>query len=61
MAAGGQVYKIVQWLDQDGAAHSSLLDIWDVTPEDAVRLMELSERRQSLYVASDSRVLQVDY
>ncbi|KAJ1522229.1 hypothetical protein ONE63_002537 [Megalurothrips usitatus] len=54
--AGGQVYKVVQW---GGGGQSSLLDVWEVTPGDAVRLLELSERHQSLYVASDSRVMQI--
>ncbi|KAE8749758.1 hypothetical protein FOCC_FOCC003498, partial [Frankliniella occidentalis] len=56
--AGGQVYKISQWSDGSGAS-SLLLDVWDVTPGDAIRLLELSERHQSLYAASDARVTQI--
>ncbi|CAH0380931.1 unnamed protein product [Bemisia tabaci] len=41
----GQVYKVVQWYNDDGEPFSSLLDIFD---------------HKSLYVASDDRIRQIE-
>ncbi|KAI5725407.1 hypothetical protein M8J77_014930 [Diaphorina citri] len=55
----GRVYKVVQWYDEYDEPHSSLLDIFDVTPNEPVRVMEISRTHRSLYVASDERIKQI--
>ncbi|XP_072153742.1 semaphorin-2A isoform X2 [Bemisia tabaci] len=56
----GQVYKVVQWYNDDGEPFSSLLDIFDVTPDEPIRRMEISRTHKSLYVASDDRIRQIE-
>ncbi|KAE8747691.1 hypothetical protein FOCC_FOCC005670 [Frankliniella occidentalis] len=56
----GRVYKVVQWIKSDGEPQSILLDVFDVTPGEPIRLMEISRQQKSLYVASDHRIRQVD-
>ena len=56
----GQVYKIIEWYDQAGRVHSNLVDVLDVTTPEPVRVMEISPRHKSLYVASDSIIRQID-
>jgi Plexin repeat. len=50
---------VVQWYDEYDEPHSSLLDIFDVTPNEPVRVMEISRTHRSLYVASDERIKQI--
>lgn len=38
----GYVYKVVQWHDEEGQSHSSLLDIYEVTQGLPIRVMEIS-------------------
>ena len=56
----GLVYKIVQWIDDNNKSHSSLLDLFDVTPGEPIRAMEISKKHGALYVASDHRMKQID-
>ncbi|KAL0270780.1 UNVERIFIED_CONTAM: hypothetical protein PYX00_008074 [Menopon gallinae] len=56
----GRVYKVVQWRDANNEPSSVLLDVFDVTPGEPVRVMEISHQRKALYVASDHRIRQID-
>ncbi|XP_069700579.1 semaphorin-2A [Periplaneta americana] len=56
----GRVYKVVQWYDSNGESSSTLLDVFDVTPVEPIRLMEISRQHKFLYVASDYRIRQID-
>ncbi|KAL1488366.1 hypothetical protein ABEB36_014843 [Hypothenemus hampei] len=57
----GSVQKIVEWTnDHEEGSSSILLDVFDVTPGEAIRVMEISKEHKALYVASDNRVKQVD-
>ncbi|XP_065352421.1 semaphorin-2A isoform X2 [Cloeon dipterum] len=56
----GKVLKIVQWYDTNGQSASSLLDVLELTPGEPIRVMEISQKHKSLYVASDNRVRQLD-
>ncbi|PSN50647.1 Semaphorin-2A, partial [Blattella germanica] len=56
----GRVYKVVQWYDSSGESSSILLDVFDVTPGEPIRLMEISRQHKFLYVASDHRIRQID-
>ncbi|XP_071445173.1 semaphorin-2A [Hetaerina americana] len=56
----GKVYKIVQWFDAKGESHSRLLDVFDVTLDEPIRVMTISDQHKSLYVASDNRIRQID-
>ena len=56
----GRVYKVVQWRDVNGEPSSVLLDVFDVTPGEPIRIMEISHQHKALYVASDHRVRQID-
>lgn len=40
----GRVYKIVQWYSEEGESQSVLLDIFDVTPGEPIRFMEISKK-----------------
>ncbi|XP_058066278.1 semaphorin-2A-like [Anopheles bellator] len=55
----GRIYKIVQYL-RNGESRSKLLDIFEIAQNEAIQVMELSQKRQSLYVATDYRVKQID-
>ncbi|XP_047004553.1 semaphorin-2A-like [Schistocerca americana] len=55
----GQVHKVVQWTDRDGRPMSRELDVFDVTPSEPIRAMEISRQYGSLYVASDGGVRQL--
>jgi hypothetical protein len=56
----GRVHKIVQWMDSDGESKSILLDVFDITPGEAIQSMEISREHKALYVASDHRIKQID-
>jgi len=38
------VYKVVQWYDSGRESSSILLDVFDVTPGEPIRLMEISRQ-----------------
>jgi len=40
----GKVYKVVQWWDASGESQSILLDVYDITPNESIRLMEISRK-----------------
>lgn len=50
----------MQWRDVNGEPSSVLLDVFDVTPGEPIRIMEISHQHKALYVASDHRVRQID-
>ncbi|XP_076322862.1 semaphorin-2A-like isoform X2 [Tachypleus tridentatus] len=56
----GLVYKLVEWYDRIGEAHSNLIDVFEATVPEPVRAMEVSSKHNSLYVTSDSVVRQFD-
>lgn len=55
----GRIYKIVQYL-RNGESKSKLLDIFEIAQNEAIQVMELSQTRKSLYVATDHRIKQID-
>lgn len=55
----GRVYKIVQFY-RNNEPNSKLLDIFEVAPEEPIQVMEISQTRKSLYVATDNRIKQID-
>lgn len=55
----GRIYKIVHYLS-DGESKSKLLDIFEIAQNEAIQVMEISQSRKSLYVATDYRVKQID-
>ncbi|XP_076039740.1 semaphorin 2a [Oratosquilla oratoria] len=56
----GRVYKVVEWLGEDGDSHSELLDVYEVTTPEPIRAIQISKKHKSLYVSSDTRIRQVD-
>ena len=56
----GRVYKIVQWIDDNGKSHSNVLAVFEVTPGEPIRGMEISQKHKALYVSSDHRIKQID-
>ncbi|XP_055528942.1 semaphorin-2A isoform X1 [Wyeomyia smithii] len=55
----GRIYKIVHYLS-NGESKSKLLDIFEIAQNEAIQVMEISQSRKSLYVATDYRIKQVD-
>ena len=55
----GRIYKIVQYY-RNGESLSKLLDIFEIAPNEAIQVMQISEARKSLYVATDHRIKQID-
>lgn len=55
----GRIYKIVQYY-RNGESLSKLLDIFEVAPNEAIQVMEISQTRKSLYVGTDHRIKQID-
>jgi Plexin repeat len=55
----GRIYKIVQFM-RNGESKSKLLDIFEIAPNEAIQVMEISKTKKSLYVATDHRVKQID-
>jgi hypothetical protein len=55
----GRIYKIVQFM-QNGDSKSSLLDIFEVAPNEPIQVMQISQKRKSLYVSTDHRIKQID-
>lgn len=55
----GRIYKIVQYY-RNGEPFSKLLDIFEVAANEAIQVMEISQTRKSLYVATDHRIKQID-
>lgn len=55
----GRVYKIVQFY-RNSEPHSKLLDIFEISADEPIQVMEISQSRKSLYVATDNRIKQID-
>lgn len=55
----GRVYKVVQFY-RNNEPNSKLLDIFEVAPDEPIQVMEISQTRKSLYVATDNRIKQID-
>jgi hypothetical protein len=55
----GRIFKIVQYL-RNGESQSRLLDIFEIAKDEIIRLVEISQKRRALYVATDYRVKQID-
>lgn len=55
----GRIYKIVQFM-QNGDSKSTLLDIFEVAPNEPIQVMQISQKRKSLYVSTDHRIKQID-
>lgn len=55
----GRVYKIVQYL-RNGQSQSKLLDIFEIAQDEPIQVMEISQKRRSLFVATDDRIKQID-
>ncbi|XP_055916036.1 semaphorin-2A isoform X1 [Eupeodes corollae] len=55
----GRIYKIVQYY-RNGESLSKLLDIFEIALNEAIQVMEISQTRKSLYVATDYRIKQID-
>lgn len=55
----GRIYKIVQYI-KNNESKSKLLDVLEIAQNEAIQVMEISQNRKSLYVATDSRVKQID-
>jgi hypothetical protein len=45
---------------QNGQSKSKLLDIFEVAQNEAIQVMEVSQKRKSLYVSTDHRIKQID-
>ncbi|XP_022242477.1 semaphorin-2A-like, partial [Limulus polyphemus] len=56
----GRVFKLVEWQDGVGDAHSNLVDVFEATFPEKIRKMEISSKHKSLYVASKSVIHQFD-
>lgn len=55
----GRIYKIVQFM-QNGESKSTLLDIFEVAQNEPIQVMQISQKRKSLYVSTDHRIKQID-
>ncbi|CAG0887062.1 unnamed protein product [Cyprideis torosa] len=56
----GRVFKILQFIDEHGESQSQLLDVFDATTPEAITNMDISPEHNSLYVASDNRLRQIN-
>ena len=45
---------------QNGQSKSKLLDIFEIAQNEAIQVMEVSQKRKSLYVSTDYRIKQID-
>lgn len=55
----GRIYKIVQFI-QNGQSKSKLLDIFEIAQNEAIQVIEISQKYKSLYVSTDHRIKQID-
>lgn len=55
----GRIYKIVQFM-QNGESKSTLLDIFEIAQNEPIQVMQISQKRKSLYVSTDHRIKQID-
>ena len=47
----GKVYKVVQWFDEETKqGNSELLDIFDVTSPEPIRMMEISPKVECIHL-----------
>lgn len=54
----GRIYKIVQFM-RDGEAKSKLLDIFEIATNEAIQVIEISQKHKSLYVSTNHRIKQI--
>ena len=43
----GRVYKVVEWMDENGVSHSELLDVYEVTTPEPIRAIQISRKVQN--------------
>lgn len=55
----GRIFKIVQYY-RNRESKSKLLDVFEVAPNEAIQMMEISQTQKSLYIGTDHRVKQID-
>lgn len=55
----GRIYKIVQFMHNE-QSKSKLLDIFEIAQNEAIQVMEISQKSKSLYVSTDHRIKQID-
>lgn len=55
----GKIYKIVQWFTKNSTS-SALLDVLEITDDEPIRAIELSQENKYLYVSSDSTIKQIN-
>ncbi|KAL7050696.1 hypothetical protein ACKWTF_004184 [Chironomus riparius] len=55
----GRIYKIVQFV-RDGESKSKLLDIFEIAKNEAIQVIDISQKHKSLYVSTDHRIKQID-
>lgn len=56
----GLVYKIVEWKDRSGQSFSNLVDIFEASPGEPVRTIDISSEHKSVYLGADDGVRQVN-
>lgn len=44
----GRVYKVVEWMNDEGVSHSELLDVYEVTTPEPIRAIQISKKVQSI-------------
>lgn len=54
----GRIYKVVHFL-QNGQSKSNLLDIFEIATDEAIQVMQISQKHKSLYVSTDHRIKQI--
>lgn len=54
----GRVYKVVHFI-QSGQSKSRLLDIFEIAADEAIQVMQISQKHKSLYVSTDHRIKQI--
>lgn len=45
---------------QNGDSKSKLLDIFEIAQNEAIQVIEISQKHKSLYVSTDQRIKQID-
>lgn len=45
---------------RNGESQSRLLDIFEIAKNEAIQLVEISQKRRALYVSTDHRIKQID-
>jgi hypothetical protein len=47
------VHKVVQWYDANGESNSNLLDVFDMTVDEPIRIMQISQKVFIFYSMPD--------